>query len=264
MVEFDRVVDEIWHRGPLAWPKLFVDKNAARPLLSALDPPPSITHASDLYLALGCALGDPVALQLFDAAVLDDAARAIRRYDQSGELVSETLQRIRIHLLVADGATPPRIARYDGRASLRAWVGTCAVRMALYVMRGARNAKEIAVDWPDVIAELPTGHAELDAVRARYADAFRTAWRAACQQLTPRHRTILRMCFVEGAAIDAIASTYAVHRVTVWRWLEDAKRQVLAETRIRLGQLLPASDPGTASLLDLIGSQIDLGLSVLT
>ncbi|HET9993312.1 MAG TPA: hypothetical protein VFQ65_32470, partial [Kofleriaceae bacterium] len=160
-----------------------------------------------------------------------------------------------------EGDAMPRIAMFDGRASLRAWVGTCAVRMALYVMRGARNTKE--VEWSDVIAELPTGHAELDAVRAKYADAFRTAWRDACAQLSARHRSILRMLFVEGTSIDHIAATYAVHRVTVWRWLEDAKTRVLEETRVRLGELLPASDSGTASLLSLIGSQLDLGLSVL-
>ena len=261
MSDFDAVVDGIWRSGTAVWPKLFVDKTAARALVTVAEVPP---HASDLYLALGCALGDPIALQLFDDGVLAEAARAIRRYDANHAFVTEVMQRIRIHLLVAEGENPPRIARYDGRASLRAWVGTCAVRMALYLMRGARNAKEVAVEWPDVIAELPTGHAELDAVRARYAEAFRTAWRAACAQLTPRHRTILRMCFVEGASVDAIATTYAVHRVTVWRWLEDAKTRVLAETRVRLGELIPASDPGTASLLSLIGSQLDLGLSVLT
>lgn len=240
-----------------------MDPAAAEPLLAALRVPPLDAHAADLYLAIGCALGSPIALQLFDDAVLADAARAIRRYG-GAELVAEAIQRVRIHLLVPDGDDPPRIARYDGRASLRAWVGTCAIRMALHVMRGARNAKEIPVDWPDVIADLPTGHAELDAVRARYADAFRAAWRAACLQLSPRHRTVLRMCFVECVPLDQIAATYAVHRVTVWRWLEDAKARVLAETRVQLGELLPASDPGTASLLDLIGSQLDLGLSVLS
>jgi len=262
VVDRDEPWAELWRRGRAAWPTLSVDVVAARPLLAALPAAPD-AHAADVYLALGCALGVPTALQLFDAAILGDAARAIRRYG-GDELVAEVLQRVRIQLLVAEGGEPPRIARYDGRASLRAWVGTCAVRMALYVLRGARNAKEIAVDWPEIIAELPTGHAELDAVRARYAEVFRAAWREACQQLSPRHRAVLRMAFVEGVALDQIAATYAVHRVTVWRWLEDAKARVLAETRGRLLELLPSSDPGTASLIDLIGSQIDLGLSVLT
>jgi len=75
---------------------------------------------------------------------------------------------------------------------------------------------------------------------------------------------MLRMCFVEGASVDHIATTYAVHRVTVWRWLEDAKARVLVGMRVRLGELLPASDPGTGSLLALIGSQLELGLSVLS
>lgn len=252
------VLDEVWRRGELAWPKLVIDRARAEPLLAET---PSLAHAEDLYLALGCALGAPVALQLFDDLVLAAAGIAIRRY---GADPAEVLQRVRIHMLVADGDQPPRIARYDGRASLRAWIATCAVRMALYLLRGARNAKEVAVEWPDVIAELPTGHAELDAVRARYADAFRTAWRAACEQLSPRHRAILKMAFVEGSPLEHIAATYAVHRTTVWRWLEEAKTRVLVETRVRLAGVLAPSDPGTASLLELIGSQLDLGLSVLS
>lgn len=261
MSSFDEVVDGIWHHGVAAWPNLSIDKAVARSLVHLEALPP---HAADLYLAIGCALADPVALQLFDRAILDDAARAIRRYDANHAFVTEVVQRVRIQLLVADGEGPARIARYDGRASLRAWVGTCGVRMALYVLRGTRDAKEIAVEWPDVIAELPTGHVELDAVRTKYADAFRTAWRDACGRLAPRQRTLLRMCFVEGVAVDQIAATYAVHRVTVWRWLEEAKARVLAETRVRLGELIDASDPSTASLLSLIGDQLDLGLSVLS
>lgn len=256
------VLDEIWRAGQLVWPNLFVDKAAARRLGAELASVPA--HPADVYLALGCAVGDGLALQLFERDVLTDAARAIRRYDPDPAFVAEALQRMRIHMLVGETGQPPRIARYDGRASLRAWIGTCAVRIALMLMRGARNAKEISVEWPDVIADLPTGHGELDAVRVRYADAFRKAWRRACAELPPRHRTILRMAFVEGASVEQIAATYAVHRVTVWRWLEDAKARVLAETRVQLGQLLPAADPGTASLLDMIGSRLDLGLSVLT
>ena len=262
MSEFEAVLDEIWLEGQRAWPNLLVDKVAARAL------PPTVSdetqHAADLYLALGCALGEPAALRLLETHVLADVARAIRRYDANPAFIAEALQRVRIQLLVPEGSDPPRIARFDGRASLRAWIGTCAVRMALYLMRGTRNAKEIAVDWPDVIAEVPTGHAELEAVRGRYAEAFRTAWRAACEQLPPRQRTVLRMCFVEGASIEHIAKTYAVHRVTVWRWLEDAKRNVLAAMRAQLEQIVPAREPSTASLLSLIGSQLDLGLSVLT
>ena len=261
MDDFDEVIDEIWRRGQVAWPKLFVDKRAIRPLLPGT---PTTDHAEDRYLVIGLANGDATALQIFETTVLDHAARAIRRYDSNHAFVTEVLQRVRIHLLVSDGGLLPRIAGYDGRAPLRAWVGTAAVRMALYLMRGTRNARETSLDWPDVIAELPSGHAELDEVRAKFADAFRTAWRESCAELNARHRAILRMSFIEGATIDHIAATYAVHRVTVWRWLEDAKTTVLDATRRRLRERLPASDPTAASLIDLIGSQLELGLSVLS
>jgi RNA polymerase sigma-70 factor len=259
--DFDDVIDEIWRRGRAAWPNLFVDKQIIRP---SLPDTPTAQHAEDRYLVIGCASGDPIALQILEDTVLAPAARTIRRYDANQAFVDEVLQRVRIHLLVADPGQRQRILGYDGRAALRAWVGTCAVRMALYLMRGTRNLRESPLDWPDVIADLPTGHAELDEVRAKFAAAFREAWRESCAELAARHRAILRMSFVEGASIQHIAATYAVNRVTVWRWLEDAKTTVLDATRRRLRARLSAGDPSAASLLDLIGSQFELGLSVLS
>lgn len=247
--------------GRAAWPDVALDlpgfRAYVRPLADAAAR--LVAHGADLYLVAACAAADAAALRHFDG-VLRHCGDALRRYSSEPSFTDDVLQRVRIHLLIAETGLP-RIATYDGRASLRAWLGVCTVRMGLYVLRERRNAREIAGEWPEILAALPVGHPELESVRAQYAEVFATAWRSACEELPPRQRAVLRMCFAEGRSLDSVAAAYAVHRVTVWRWLEDAKRRLLDATRARLATLLPADAPGTQSLLALVGSQLDLGLS---
>jgi RNA polymerase sigma-70 factor (ECF subfamily) len=248
--------------GRAAFPEVVLDLAEFNQVVAGLDPAHLAANGADVYLAVAGARGDERAIRQLDD-LLRAVAGAVRRFDRSEAFVGEILQRVRIHLLVRDGATPPRLTRYDGRASLRVWLGVCATRMALHVLRGDRHAKEIATDWSDELAALPTGQSELETVRARYADIFSGAWREACAELPARQKAVLKMCFVEGRSLESVAAAYAVHRVTVWRWLEDAKRRLLDGTRVRLLERLELDAPGTHSLIELVQSQIDLGLSVL-
>jgi RNA polymerase sigma-70 factor (ECF subfamily) len=222
----------------------------------------AVAHAADLFLAIAAGEGDPAAQREVER-LLAEAAPSLRRYDASETFVAEVLQRVRIHLFVATPEAAARLARYDGRASLRAWLGVCLTRMGLYLLRTARNAREVPTEWADELVAVACDQPELEAVRARYADIFAAAWRAACATLPVRQRSLLRMCIVEGCTVEHAAATYQVHRVTVWRWLEDAKQKLLDGTRAELGERLAPDDPGTQSLLELVRSQLDLGLSLL-
>lgn len=263
-VDGDEPLARILAAGRAAWPGVELDRVKLGAYVAACGQPAAsrAAHGADLFLAAACVHGDAAALRHFDE-LLQHCGAALIKYRADDEFIDDVLQRVRIHLLVAAGGGAPRLGSYDGRASLRAWLSVCTVRMGLYVLRERRNHREIPSEWPDVIAALPVGHPELEAVRAQYAEVFTAAWRSACAELPPRLRAVLRMCFAEGLPIEHVAAAYAVHRVTVWRWLEDAKRRLLAGTRARLVAVLPEGAPGTQSLLALVGSQLDLGLSQL-
>ncbi len=249
-----------FERGRQAWPAVTLSAAQFEVRARSIDEARLDAHAAELYLCAACAVHDPVALRELDG-LLKRALPLARRYCPDPAAEQELLQRTRIHLLVPVADAAPRITIYDGRAALATWLGVCVTRMALYLARTARNSPEIATEWFDVVASLPTGQPELEAVRARYATLFNAAWRRAATTLTSRQRALLAMCFAEGCSIETIAATYAVHRVTVWRWLEQAKEALLTRTRELLLSELPADAPGTQSLLDLVGSQLDLGLS---
>jgi len=253
-------VERAFARGREAWPAIILSEAQFAERATTIDEAHLAAHAAELYLCVACAVHDPAALRELDG-LLKRALPLARRYCPDAAAEQELLQRTRIHLLVPVADAPPRIAIYDGRAALATWLGVVVTRMALYLARTNRNAPEIATEWFDVVASLPTGQPELEAVRERYAALFNGAWRRAANTLTSRQRTLLAMCFVERCSIETIAATYAVHRVTVWRWLEQAKEALLTRTRELLVSELPADAPGTQSLLELVGSQLDLGLS---
>lgn len=45
---------------------------------------------------------------------------------------------------------------------------------------------------------------------------------------------MLRLLFVDGASVDEIATMYAVHRVTVWRWVQEARATMSMQIRAQL------------------------------
>ena len=262
------VVDEpgAWKReyaaGRAAYPAVELAPTRFEVVLTERGIGDAVAHAADLFLAVAAGEGDATAQRELER-LLAEAAPSLRRYDPSEAFVADVLQRVRIHLFVATPDAAARITRYDGRASLRAWLGVCVTRMGLHVLRTVRNAREVPTEWADELAAVACDQPELEEVRARYADIFAAAWRAACAALPVRQRSLLRMCIVEGCTVEHAAATYQVHRVTVWRWLEDAKQKLLDGTRAELGERLAPEDPGTQSLLELVRSQLDLGLSLL-
>ena len=243
------------------WPTITLDRSLFDNYISTLQIERSVVEqrSTDIFLAAALVGGDDEAVRVFDTEVVQDVQAAVRRYGDD-DFRAEVLQRLRVHLLVADNNATPRISRYDGRASLRSWVGICAVRLALYMLRGERNQRDLGEQWSTTIAELPTGDPALDHVKSRYAETFRSALLTASEKLTKRERAMLRLRFAHGASVDEIAATYAVHRVTAWRWLSGARDALLEHALAELRLAIPADDVSLGSLLTLVQSRIDLSV----
>jgi len=72
---------------------------------------------------------------------------------------------------------------------------------------------------------------------------------------------VLRLHVVEGAGVDGIARYYQVHRTTVTRWLQQARAQLVANTRQLLIQRLRVSNRELESLVRSLGSRLDFSIS---
>ena len=218
-------------------------------------------HCPDLYLAYGCAAGDAVALEAFDARILSQAAPVLRRMGLSDSQIDEVVQVMRAKLLVADErGQPPQLASYAGRGALVGWVRTAARRTALSLRRnmdeqldGARQGR--GLDRLPFPADV-----ELDYLKGRYQAEFQQAMEDAIALLDAEQRKVLRLHFTDGLSIDRIGALLGVHRATAARWIRAASDAVRAETRRLLHERLKLSAGEIDSLAGLVQSQLHLSL----
>jgi len=217
-------------------------------------------HTDDLYLACGCAAGDPVALAGFEQHCSSVIERAIATTGTSLAERADLGQVVRLRLLVsaADGE-PPRIATYSARGPLRAWVRVVATREAARVR--PRTQREVAAD-DDQLAGLVAEDNDPESayLKRLYRDEFKRAFHAAVEALDDRERLLLRQHALDGLSIDQLAALHGVHRATAARQVQAARQSVLAATQRELIRRLRLARGELASVMRLIASRLDVTL----
>jgi RNA polymerase sigma-70 factor (ECF subfamily) len=249
------------------WPDL--DVPAAifeQALLAAAAPgagsdPLAGVFVSDLYLACGCVLGLPVAVQIFVRQHLAAIPRYLAHIDPSAWLAEEVAQELAAKLLVAQPPDPPRMASYGGRGALDSWVAVAAQRAALSLLRrrdpGAAVANPSNLDGALSLGLDP----ELGLARAEVKQQFEGALAAALTALDARDRMLLRLSLVSGLSCQKIGKIYGVDASTASRWIVRARDQVLTNIQRHLKQTHGLDPDELRSLLGLARSQIELSLS---
>jgi RNA polymerase sigma-70 factor (ECF subfamily) len=262
----ERQLADVIQRARIGWPELDLDEpgfvtHAARRLIpdESVDDQLASLHASDLWLAYGCAIRHDTAIRAFDREVLGHVGPLLARLQPTPQLVDEVRQQLRHKLLVAAPGDQPRIAEYAGRGPLHAWVRVAATRTALDMLRAAGARPETDVE-PDDFA--PTSDSpEIEYLKERYRPQFKAAFQAALGNLDGEQRTILRLHVVEGLNIDEIGALFRVHRSTIARWIASARVTILDDARQQLQRELGLDAAEFDSLAGVVRSQLSLSLS---
>ena len=244
--------------GRAAWPKIPLEPAVFARHLATLGrdgAPPPPDHAADVYLACACAHGVPQALRALDDLLTRETANVVRRVDRSPAFIEDVLQAVREKLLVSK---PPKIAEYGGRASLRSWLATTAVRTALNMRR--RKDDVAMTHLPSSIGEKLAHEPELEILRERYREPFAEAVRASLASLTTKERALLRMHLGERMSVDRLAAAYGVGRSTTQRWLAAACECLLELTKERLRAQLGLTSSELESLAALVRSDLDVSV----
>jgi RNA polymerase sigma-70 factor (ECF subfamily) len=256
-------VKSAYQAGLRAWPGISLSEDEFAQHLTSVLPagadgiPPGL-HSEDLFLACGCAKGDPRAIEHFSTRVLSIIPLVVARMSASPAFLEELTQDMRELLLVGRSDSPPRIGEYRGTGSLVAWVRISATRAA--IRRLKREQRVTPTKDADMRAIAPVLGPELEYLRERYRPVIESALRQALDGLATRDRDVLRHHFVGGLTIDELGERYGVHRATAARWVAAARDRLLVATRDAARERLRSTDAEVDSLMRLVASQLELSI----
>jgi len=205
-------------------------------------------NAGDLLLCQLCLLGRTDALKVFDTEYFEPLRSILSAID--GAPVGDVMQELRLKLLAER-----RLAQYQGRGTLNAWLRRAAVNTASHVLEPARREERLQ-HASDQLAPDP----ELALLKSSHRDAFRSAFVEALKRLTVRQRTVLRLNALSGLSIDELGTMYSVHRATAARWVQQAKDEVVKTTRELLAVNIKESSKAMSSFVRLLHTELDVSL----
>jgi RNA polymerase sigma-70 factor, ECF subfamily len=245
-------------RGREAWPGVEIDiatfsERAANQLG---DGPFDDMRADDLYLAIACAARVKQAIIAFDRHYLAGLASALIRQGQDRAAAADAVQVVRVRFLVGDADRGPKIAEYNGRGSLAAWLRVAASRAAVTAFR--KHHRETAIDDLAIVAR--SCNPEIGLLGMQLGSELEAAFRSSFAALAPRERNLLRYQVLDRLGIDRIGALHGVHRATAARWIAHARKALIEGVRRRLQDHLGIDGKELDSTLRQVASRIELSL----
>jgi RNA polymerase sigma-70 factor (ECF subfamily) len=240
-----------------AWPAIEIDEARFRAYASEhmAEGSDAELRWADLWLACACVEGNPAAIAALESWGFPSVDAALARLRLPEHDQHEIKQLLRARLLLPDGERGPRLADYSGRGDLRGYLRISATRLALNFVRNGGRELPSGDELPDVIVE-----PELRELADRYRVACEAALARAIEELGQRERNLLRQHLIDGVTMQRLAVQYGAHRVTIARWLEDARTQVLERVKAHLAEQHGIGDEDLPSVLRLVRSQLDVSL----
>ncbi|MBX7080187.1 MAG: sigma-70 family RNA polymerase sigma factor [Nannocystaceae bacterium] len=256
-------LDVLLDRARARWPGLTLDREILATALqgAGLASDAGSVALEEFVLAQACAAGDAVAIAAFEREYVALVPRYLARIEPEAEVIDEVRQRVRARVLVAEPGRAPRIAEYSGKGPLGAWLRVVA-RSVHSNLRRDRPAPSASPPSHALLHKAgPPLSPELAALHERYLPTILTAIEAAIASLPPRDRTLFKLHYLDGLALEAIGRMHGVHKATVSRWLAAARQQVQEQVTAALAQAAGTAPADARSLLLLLESQLDVSLA---
>jgi RNA polymerase sigma-70 factor (ECF subfamily) len=245
---------ELLARARAAWPGVEVPADAFAAWLEERAGAGEL-QANDLYLACACARGDQRAHEAFERTLLSQVPLLLARVE--GAPAEEIAAALRESLLLGKAGAPPRIALYTGRGSLKGWLRVVALRAAL---RDRRDRPPAAEPIDAAEAMLASGNPEIDLLKLRSRADVESAFRESLRALPERERLLLALHYSDGLSLERLAAMYGQHRATIARQMARARRTLLEGARALLQERLRLTESECDSLVQLVRSQLRVGL----
>jgi RNA polymerase sigma-70 factor len=208
--------------------------------------------AEEVYLAAGCHLGLPEAIQIFEREYIARIPPTLRRQGFAADRIDEAMQRVRADLLLArDGEPMIRLCRYAGSGRLASLVRVSATRYARRVGAVGPAFDEHAEFW----AADPQSDRLVDELGQRFKDAFAIA----LGRCAPNEKILLRMVFVENLTYREVAKLFGTSKSTVCRQLAEIEGRLVKHLTSLWREQTSASLGD--DLGEIIAGRLDLSMS---
>jgi RNA polymerase sigma-70 factor (ECF subfamily) len=256
-------LDDLHARGAAAWTEVELDRAAfatelARRLGVAAEPATIASLHHDVYLAIACAAGDPVASVACERLCELELAVATQRLRATPTQADDLRSELRRLMFTGDDARLAGIAGYTGRGDLRGYIRVIAARALAKHMR--RERREMGLDDELLDAFGAAVDPDVAFLRDHYRADVDAVVRAAIPELPDRSRAVLRYHLLDGWSIDQIGALYGVHRATAARWLTNAREELGTRIRAGLAERLAIGESQVDSIVALVTSRIELSL----
>ena len=215
------------------WPLLKTSGDAKEACRSAW-PSLSRERRAEWLLTRLALAGNASAQQVIDAWVIRLLEAWFRRQRFPPALRDDAMQEVRSALWGVGAQS--EFAQFEGRGPLDRWLQIVSVRRALNTLRSTSAARTSDLALDDVEEErlgLTLG-ADLRLLKTSQQQAFKKAFEAALLTLDDRGRLLLSMRYLQGASVEQLATLVGAHRVSVSKWLAEARRSVQREVLARL------------------------------
>ncbi len=257
-----------WISSRSAWPGIEVAADdfsayvrARVPEITSDGRMPERLCVADLYLTCACALRVAGAIETFERVFLVHVPRFLARLDGSATTAEEVKQMLRERLFVGGAEHAPRIATYQGRGSLMAWLRTVAVHTAINLHQSENARAEVQLDESGLAQGLVGEDLDLELIKARYREEFHNAVGEALRGLPSGERTLLRLHLVGGLSTTKLGTMFHVDQSTIVRRLAAVRDTVREVTHALLRERLGVSGDELDSLAGLLLSRLDLSLT---
>jgi RNA polymerase sigma-70 factor (ECF subfamily) len=187
-------------------------------------------HAEDFLLVVAALEGEAAAKDRIIRDYTASIPAQVARINRSRAFADDVIQELSTRLFVPEDDRESKLLGYSGRGSLGAFLRTMATRTAQNMMRGKRETPEQEIAEPEG-ADTTGRSPERALARASRLHAFTEMLRRAIVDLSAEDREGLRLHYVEGKSIEAVAAAFKISRATAARRLARAREAVLLHAR---------------------------------
>ena len=199
-----------------AFADVIVESHDRQHIAIALDDFAESLSLDDLYLAAACARGDEDAWREFRDRFFNYIGDFARRF-----LPAAPAQDVRDQL-IADLWQRQRLDRYDGRSSLRTWLGAMVTHASINARRSTQRTETLSVA-PTQQSHVPADR-EDDASRREFAARVN----AAIADLDDESKLLLLLYYEQGLTLEQMTTVLNASKATLSRRLTKTREALRA------------------------------------